>query len=191
MGGRSRACGQESKGPRRACGLARGRGSAPRPARPVLVRRPRRSAQLQTALLAQINVFRAEHGLVPPEGLRRAERGRRRPLGPDGEARLLQPRLGERPVLLAADRAGYRRAASAAGRLARTSSGADPTSVPRARSGSGFSPPHRANLLNARWREVGLGAVHSLDAPPALWRRRARRSSPRTSAPVAASTLSA
>jgi len=27
------------------------------------------------------------------------------------------------------------------------------------------SPPHRANLLNARWREVGLGAVHSSSAP--------------------------
>ena len=27
------------------------------------------------------------------------------------------------------------------------------------------SAPHRANLLNARWREVGLGAVHSTSAP--------------------------
>ena len=27
------------------------------------------------------------------------------------------------------------------------------------------SPPHRANLLNARWREIGLGAVHSTSAP--------------------------
>ena len=27
------------------------------------------------------------------------------------------------------------------------------------------SPPHRANLLNARWREIGLGAVHSASAP--------------------------
>ena len=27
------------------------------------------------------------------------------------------------------------------------------------------SPPHRANLLAARWREVGLGAVHSTSAP--------------------------
>ena len=27
------------------------------------------------------------------------------------------------------------------------------------------SPPHRANLLNARWREVGLAAVHSTSAP--------------------------
>jgi uncharacterized protein YkwD len=29
------------------------------------------------------------------------------------------------------------------------------------------SPPHRANLLNARWREIGLGAVHSTSAPRA------------------------
>jgi uncharacterized protein YkwD len=27
------------------------------------------------------------------------------------------------------------------------------------------SPPHRANLMNPRWREVGLGAVHSTRAP--------------------------
>ncbi|MGB2875380.1 MAG: CAP domain-containing protein [Gaiellaceae bacterium] len=27
------------------------------------------------------------------------------------------------------------------------------------------SPPHRANLLNPRWREVGFGAVHSSRAP--------------------------
>jgi uncharacterized protein YkwD len=27
------------------------------------------------------------------------------------------------------------------------------------------SPPHRANLLTARWREVGLAAVHSTSAP--------------------------
>src|SRR5215210_1565696 len=27
------------------------------------------------------------------------------------------------------------------------------------------SPPHRANLLSPRWREVGLGAVHSTRAP--------------------------
>jgi uncharacterized protein YkwD len=27
------------------------------------------------------------------------------------------------------------------------------------------SPPHRANLLNSRWREIGLSAVHSTSAP--------------------------
>jgi uncharacterized protein YkwD len=27
------------------------------------------------------------------------------------------------------------------------------------------SPPHRENLMNPRWREVGLGAVHSTSAP--------------------------
>jgi uncharacterized protein YkwD len=27
------------------------------------------------------------------------------------------------------------------------------------------SPPHRANLLSARWREIGLAAVHSTRAP--------------------------
>lgn len=27
------------------------------------------------------------------------------------------------------------------------------------------SPPHRANLLNSQWREIGLSAVYSSDAP--------------------------
>jgi uncharacterized protein YkwD len=27
------------------------------------------------------------------------------------------------------------------------------------------SPPHRANLLSPRWREIGLAAVHSTSAP--------------------------
>ena len=27
------------------------------------------------------------------------------------------------------------------------------------------SPPHRANLLSPRWREIGIGAVHSTNAP--------------------------
>ncbi len=26
------------------------------------------------------------------------------------------------------------------------------------------SPPHRANLLSPRWREIGLGAVHAFVA---------------------------
>jgi uncharacterized protein YkwD len=30
------------------------------------------------------------------------------------------------------------------------------------------SPPHRANLLRAGWREVGLGAIHAYGAPGAF-----------------------
>ena len=29
------------------------------------------------------------------------------------------------------------------------------------------SPPHRANLLNGRWREIGISAVHIAGAPGA------------------------
>ena len=42
----------------------------------------------------------------PAARLHRVERGRRRPLRTDGAARLLQPRLGQRAVVLRADRAG-------------------------------------------------------------------------------------
>ena len=33
------------------------------------------------------------------------------------------------------------------------------------------SPPHRANLLSPRWREIGLGAIHSTSAPGVYGRR--------------------
>jgi uncharacterized protein YkwD len=33
------------------------------------------------------------------------------------------------------------------------------------------SPPHRANLLNPRWLQIGLAAVHSSDAPGAYENR--------------------
>ena len=30
------------------------------------------------------------------------------------------------------------------------------------------SPPHRANLLQPKWREIGLGGVHAASAPGAF-----------------------
>jgi uncharacterized protein YkwD len=122
--------------------------------------------QLQTALLAQINAFRSAHGLS---------------------------RLQINPALTgAADghsgqmaRLGYFSHSSANGqsfsqRLAQVYSprgfhswtvgenlvwGGPDIGVASAFKAWLASPPHRANLLNPRWREVGLGAVHSTSAP--------------------------
>jgi uncharacterized protein YkwD len=125
-----------------------------------------RATQLQTALLAQINGFRAAHGLT---------------------------RLRVSPALTAAAsghstqmaRLGYFSHNSANGgsfsqRIAQyyPARGFRSWSVgenlvwggPDIAAARAFrlwlaSPPHRANLLTARWREIGLGAVHSTSAP--------------------------
>src|SRR5215475_3889830 len=125
-----------------------------------------REAQLQGALLAQINAFRAAHGLA-----------RLRVSGPldrvaDGHSAQMA-RLG----YFSHDSANGQ---SFSARIARVYSprGYRSWSVgenlvwggPAIGASRAFrlwlaSPPHRANLLNARWREVGLGAVHSSSAP--------------------------
>jgi uncharacterized protein YkwD len=125
-----------------------------------------RTTQLQVALLAQINSFRAAHGLA---------------------------RLRASAGLIAAANAhsaqmarlGFFSHNSANGqsfsqRIARsyTPRGFRSWSVgenlvwggPEIAAARAFklwlsSPPHRANLLTARWREVGLAAVHSTSAP--------------------------
>ena len=125
-----------------------------------------RSARLQVALLAQINSFRAAHGLSRlrlSSGLRAA--------------------AGAHSAQMA--RLGYFSHNSANGqsfsqRLARvyTARGFRFWTVgenlvwggPDIAAGRAFqlwlgSPPHRANLLNPRWREIGLGAVHATSAP--------------------------
>ena len=123
-------------------------------------------AQLQTALLAQINVFRAAHGLVRL----RVSGG----LTGAADAHSAQmARLG----FFSHDSANGQ---SFSQRLAQTYSprgfrswtvgenlvwGGPDIGAARAFRLWLSSPPHRANLLNARWREVGLGAVHSSSAP--------------------------
>ena len=123
-------------------------------------------AQLQEALLAQINSFRAAHGLVRlkvAEGLTGA-----------ADAHSAQmARLG----FFSHDSANGQ---SFSQRLAQTYSprgfrswtvgenlvwGGPNIGAARAFKLWLSSPPHRANLMNARWREVGLGAVHSTSAP--------------------------
>jgi len=125
-----------------------------------------REAQLQGALLAQINAFRAAHGLArlrvsgalgavaDGHSVQMARLGYFSHNSANGQsfsariARVYPPRgyrswtVGENLVW-----GGPDIGASRAFRLWLA------------------SPPHRANLLNASWREVGLGAVHSSSAP--------------------------
>ena len=108
------------------------------------------------------------HGLVRLRVSASAERRRRAPLGPDGPARLLQPRLGERHVVLEADRARSTRcAATAAGWSARTSSGPRPTSARLARVQALAREP--AAPREPAQRRAGARsasrAVHSTSAP--------------------------
>jgi len=125
-----------------------------------------RAAQLQVALLAQINSYRAAHGLPRL----RVSRG----LTAAASAHSTQmARLG----FFGHDSANGQ---SFSRRIARsyTARGFRSWSVgenlvwggPDIAAARAFrlwlsSPPHRANLLTARWREVGLGAVHSTSAP--------------------------
>jgi uncharacterized protein YkwD len=125
-----------------------------------------RATQLQAALLAQINSFRAAHSLARlrvSAGLTAAANAHSTQMArlgffghnsANGQsfsrriARLYTPRgfrswsVGENLVWGGPDIAAAR-----AFRLWLS------------------SPPHRANLLTARWREVGLSAVHSTSAP--------------------------
>ena len=125
-----------------------------------------RAAGVQVALLAQINSFRAAHGLT-----RLRISGR------------LTAAAGAHSAQMA--RLGYFSHDSANGqsfaqRLARVYPsrgfrvwtvgenlvwGGPDIGAARAFPLRLASPPHRANLLNPRWREIGLGAVHSTSAP--------------------------
>jgi uncharacterized protein YkwD len=124
------------------------------------------ATQLRTALLAQINAFRAANGRGP---LRLSPALTRAASGHSGQM----------------VRRGFFSHNSASGtsfsqRIARfyTPRGFRRWSVgenivwggPDIAAASAFrmwaaSPMHRANMLSARWREIGLGAVHSSSAP--------------------------
>jgi uncharacterized protein YkwD len=121
---------------------------------------------LQTALLGQINNFRAAHGLVRLK-LNAALRG-----VADGHSAQMA-RLGFFSHNSANGQSFSQRLAQAySPRGCRSWSvgenlawGGPDIGAARAFRMWLSSPPHRANLLNARWREVGLGAVHSTSAP--------------------------
>jgi uncharacterized protein YkwD len=122
--------------------------------------------QLQTALLAQINAFRTAHGLM------RLKVSGSLTGAADGHSTQMA-RLG----FFSHDSANGQ---SFSQRIAQAYSprgfrswtvgenlvwGGPDIGAARAFRLWLSSPPHRANLLNARWREVGLGAVHSTSAP--------------------------
>jgi uncharacterized protein YkwD len=123
-------------------------------------------AQLQVALLGQINSFRAAHGL--------------RPLHISSALRSVAGAHSDQMARL-----GYFSHSSADGQSfsARIAQAYSPRGYrswsvgenlvwggPDIGAAQAFrlwlnSPPHRANLMNPRWREIGLGAVHSPSAP--------------------------
>ena len=124
------------------------------------------TAQLQGALLAQINGFRAAHGLVRLKvsgsltGVADRHSAQMAKLGffshDSANGQPFTQRLKQ-----AYSPRGYR-SWSVGENL--VWGGPD---IPASRAFKLWlsSPPHRANLLNARWREIGLGAVHSTSAP--------------------------
>ena len=124
------------------------------------------AAQLQSALLAQINGFRSRHGLVrlkvsrPLTGVADRHSAQMAKLGffshnsANGQSFMQRLRRAYSPR-------GFR-SWSVGENLVW---GGPDIGAARAFRLWLSSPPHRANLLNARWREIGLGAVHSASAP--------------------------
>ena len=123
-------------------------------------------ASLQSALIGQVNAFRAAHGLA---------RLRLSPaLGAAAAAHSTQmARVGyfshnsangtpfSRRIVTFYPARGYRSWTAGENLL-----WASPdVGAARALKLWLASPPHRANLLNPRWREIGLAAVHSTSAP--------------------------
>ena len=122
--------------------------------------------QVQTALLAQINGFRAAHGLVPLK-LNGAL------VGAADRHSAQMARLGFFSHNSANGQSFSQRIAQAYSPRGFRSWTVGENLVwggPDIGAARAFrlwlsSAPHRANLLNARWREIGLGAVHSTSAP--------------------------
>jgi uncharacterized protein YkwD len=125
-----------------------------------------REPQLQTSLLAEINGFRAAHGLTR---LRVS-----RSLAAAAAFHSLEMARGGFFSHDSADGSSFSQRIGrfyAARGFRRWSVGENLVwGGPDLSAGQAFhlwlaSPPHRANLLTPRWREIGLAAVHSTDAP--------------------------
>ncbi len=123
-------------------------------------------AQLQVALLGQINAFRAAHGLArlrvstALNGVADGHSAQMARLGYFSHDSANGQSFSARIAQVYSPR-GYR-SWSVGENLVW---GGPDIGASRAFRLWLSSPPHRANLLNARWREVGLGAVHSPSAP--------------------------
>ena len=124
------------------------------------------ATQLQTALLGQINDFRAAHGLArlrlsaPLTRVSGGHSAQMAKLGYFSHNSANGQSFSQR-IASAYTARGYR-SWSVGENLVW---GAPGLGAARAFSLWLSSPPHRENLLNPRWREVGLGAVHSTSAP--------------------------
>jgi uncharacterized protein YkwD len=127
-----------------------------------------RATQLQVALLAQINSFRAAHGLARlriSAGLTAAASTHSAQMARLGffshnsaNGQSFSQRIAQRYSLR-----GFRSWTVGENLVW----GGPDIAAARAFRLWLSSPPHRANLLYARWREIGLGAVHSTSAPGA------------------------
>ncbi len=132
--------------------------------------RPRSSAvpqaQLQVALLGQINAFRAAHGLArlrlsgALDAVASGHSAQMAQLGYFGHDSANGQSFSSRIARVYSPR-GYRRWSVGENLVW----GGPDIGAARAFRLWLASPPHRANLLNAAWRQVGLGAVHSSSAP--------------------------
>ena len=122
--------------------------------------------QLQTALLAQINTFRSGHGLVrlkasePLTAVADRHSAQMAKLGFFSHASANGQSFSQRLAQAYSPR-GYRSWTVGENLVW----GGPDIAAARAFKLWLSSPPHRANLMNPRWREVGLGAVHSTSAP--------------------------
>jgi uncharacterized protein YkwD len=132
--------------------------------------RPRSSAvpkgQLQVALLGQINAFRAAHGLArlrlsgALDAVATGHSAQMAQLGYFSHDSANGQSFSSRIARVYSPR-GYRRWSVGENLVW----GGPDIGAVRAFRLWLASPPHRANLLNAAWRQVGLGAVHSSNAP--------------------------
>jgi uncharacterized protein YkwD len=125
-----------------------------------------RATQLQGALLGQVNGFRAAHGLSRlrvSRGLTRAAAGHSAQMARIGyfSHDSANGTSFDRRIARAYSARGYR-SWSVGENL--VWGGPDIGSTRAFRLWLS-SPPHRANLLTPRWREIGIGAVHSSSAP--------------------------